>query len=201
MHVFSYYYNNLSQGKNRLSSSSWKCALVRDSSSHFVYISNLIKILEGKGKHSYSCWGPRHVYRIQGNNGLENSYWPIRISQVVMAKYCRSAAGTSVIHSRADPEGVWMNPPGHLRLHIICAYLAWSSNDFWPAEPSMTKILASWVVLKGAFTHLGKIRDPQIGSCCKLALTTGEYAWNWAWFRQSGRDFKFSCTLHAHLNQ
>ena len=136
MHVFSYYYNNLSQGKNRLSSCSWKCALVRDSSSHFVYTSNLIKILEGKGKHSYSCWGPRHVYHIQGNNGLENSYWPIRISQVVMAKYCRSAAGTNVIHSRADPGGVWMNPPGHLRLHIIiCAYLAWSSNDFWLAEP------------------------------------------------------------------
>ena len=38
----------------------------------------------------------------------------------------------------ADPEGVRgvrTNPPGHLRLHIVCAYLAWSSNNFWPAEP------------------------------------------------------------------
>ena len=35
----------------------------------------------------------------------------------------------------ADPEGVRTNPPGHLRRHIVCAYLAWSSNDFWPEEP------------------------------------------------------------------
>ena len=35
----------------------------------------------------------------------------------------------------ADPEGVRTNPPGHLRTHIVCAYLAWSSNDFWPEEP------------------------------------------------------------------
>ena len=34
-----------------------------------------------------------------------------------------------------DPEGVQTKPPGHLRLHIVCAYLAWSNNDFWPAEP------------------------------------------------------------------
>ena len=43
-------------------------------------------------------------------------------------------------HPGADPEGVRgvrTNPPGDLRLHvhIVCAYLAWSSNDFWPAEP------------------------------------------------------------------
>ena len=40
--------------------------------------------------------------------------------------------------SGADPEGargVRTNPPGHLGLHIVCTYLAWSSNDFWPAEP------------------------------------------------------------------
>ena len=47
---------------------------------------------------------------------------------------------TTDIHALpgADPEGVRgvrTNPLGHLRLHIVCAYLAWSSNDFWPAEP------------------------------------------------------------------
>ena len=34
---------------------------------------------------------------------------------------------------------------------------AWSSTDFWPAEPLLTKILASRVVLNGALIHLGNI--------------------------------------------
>ena len=104
----------------------------------------------------------------------------------------------------ADPEGVrgvQTNPPGHLRLHIVCAYLGGLVKQwFWPEEPSLTKILASRVVLKGAFTHLGKIWDPQISSCCKLVLTltTGEYARKWAWFRQSGHGFKiFARALRA----
>ena len=61
---------------------------------------------------------------------------------------------------------------------------------FGQQNPSPTKILASRVMLKGAFTHLGKIWDLQIGSCCKLALTTGKYARKWVWFWQSGHGYK-----------
>ena len=104
----------------------------------------------------------------------------------------------------ADPDGargVRTNLPGCLRLHILCVYLAWSSTDFCPAEPPLTKILASRVAFKGAFTHLGKIWDPQISSCC-----------NWLWLlasmHENGRGFnivgmvsKFSHTLHTRLNK
>ena len=61
---------------------------------------------------------------------------------------------------------------------------------FGQQNPSLMKILASRVVLTGTFAHLGKIWDTQIGSCCKLALTNGEHARKWAWFRQSGRGFE-----------
>ena len=67
---------------------------------------------------------------------------------------------------------------------------------FGQQNPSLTKILASRVMLKGAFTYLGKIWDPQIGSW--LWLATGKYPWKWAWFQQSGHGFNFSAhTSHT----
>ena len=57
---------------------------------------------------------------------------------------------------------------------------------------SLPKILASRVVLKGAFTNLGKISDPQIGRCCKgLKLLANTL--------ESGRRFFFFRARFARI--
>ena len=75
----------------------------------------------------------------RGENVAIHLYGSIT-SAVAMSAFGGVACGTGTglkfaplyLHMRtgADPDGVRMNPPGSLRLHILCAYLAWSSTDF-----------------------------------------------------------------------
>ena len=84
---------------------------------------------KGKGKHSYSSIieGQQHVYCIQGNNRLDNSYWPIP----------HFVCSVETVIPRALPSGLVL---------LYCLHTNLRNKHTVTCTSSLTQYLAVWLL-------------------------------------------------------